>query len=48
MNTYLKSLKSEIAVMRDMKPHFENRNDMFNNEVSELLRKYENRYNLSI
>jgi hypothetical protein len=43
MNSYLHSLQSEISVMKDTKSHFENRNHMFNNEVSELLRKYENR-----
>ena len=42
MFSYLNSLKNEISIISGMKEHFSKRNLMFKNEVSELLRKYEN------
>ena len=44
MDHYLKSIKNEIRTMEECKSHFCNRNENNRNELSDILRKYENRY----
>jgi hypothetical protein len=43
MKTYSDTIEAELKVMKDQKGHFEKRNELFKNELSGLLQKYENR-----
>ena len=46
MDNYLKNINNEIMTLDETKNHFSKRNEIFRNELSDVLRKYENRYNI--
>ena len=43
MEGYLNTLNNEVKTLDESKDHFGKRNEIFRNELSDILRKYENR-----